>query len=76
MNLETTHMSPRSRYKWYGRTLPITPQKALMIEDFIGNQMSIYDVAIKHKVSYDIVCVAITAYFKKPKYTVTLPSKV
>lgn len=67
-----------SEISWYERKkLPLTfEQKGMILEDFIGNQMTIQECAERHRVHYSTISKVIELYFKKPMFGVIIQSMV
>lgn len=62
--------------KWYTRPYDVKERNGFIIEDFIGNEMSISNIAVKYKVSEYTVTRAIELYWLKPETELILSSKV
>lgn len=62
-------------YRWYTRPC-VTPLRVKVIEDFIGNDMQIYDVAKNNHCSYGFVCQVIREYCGGVERCLTIPSRV
>lgn len=70
---------PNNLYKWYERTRHKRLSKqdqAIIIECYIAKGMQIIDIAKKYNVSIYRVSNAISLYFKKPDYSITIQSNV
>lgn len=72
---ESETMPVQEYHKWYTRPIALY-SNGLIIEDFVANDMSIKEIANKHKVSQGTVQRCISYYFKKPEHSLTLLSRV
>jgi hypothetical protein len=65
-----------SNFPWYDRNKPARSNAGLLIEEYIANGMSLYEIAQKYKVNYEYASRIISLYFKKPPESIILQSKV
>jgi len=75
-----TLIDEKEVYPWYHRDMPKRrlrrKDKALIIEEYFANEISIRELCFRHNLSYATVCSIISLYFKKGSYTITIQSVV
>lgn len=69
---------PKERYTWYSRETGIVIESVYgeIIEDFIGCEMTIFEISQERRMPYLKVAWVISLYYKKPDFSLTLMSKV
>ncbi len=72
---DTEFLTEQDIFNWYTRKgLPII--YGFIIEDFIGNEMTIDQIAKAHRLPYDKVSRILSLYYCKPHFEITLLSRV